>query len=779
MARSRLVGRTAALCTVLLGAAPSLFAQDLPADRPPPLRKAPLSRAERDHAEAATLYGLGALNESKHRLLEALRCYEEACKLDAEAVAPRRALVPLYLAIDRLDDALAAAKRVLELDPDDWETGTLCTRELRLLGKPSEATEVLRRAAASPRLKEKPDALAQVWADLACLEEDIGEWKKAATVLGKLADLLDHPAPLIEQETLTAEEASARAAETYESIGRVWLKAGETAKAVAAFETARARDPARAGRLALHLAEIHDKAGRPREALARLDEYLAARPSGTEGYEMKIRLLTQLGEASRIVPALQAAADADRHNTALTLLLAREYRRAGQRTDAEKVYGDLVKDGPSPDIYRGLFALYKEEGAAGGYRALELLNKTVTGANPEKQNDEQAPVPNRRAAPDRSRDDSENAAARGRAMLIALREDPEAVKLLLSAARVALARQVALNLSTRKLLAALGERTRQFEAAEDLYRSCLTPGPAPREDEHDCYVGLLSVLQRQHKYSAVIELCKQGLDVARGTNRVVFFDELRASYVSLGQFKEALEAAEEAEKLADPPNRLYCQSQRARTLSQAGKHAEAIAACQAMLREYNQPKTDDDVPAKEKRAANVRGVRLELSQAYNAAREFEKSDEQLRLILEADENDETANNNLGFQWAERGVNLAEAERLIRKAIELDRHLRGSGRAVGLDSDRENAAYVDSLGWVLFRKGDLKGARAELEKAVTLPDGEDDPVVWDHFADVLFRLGEKDKATAAWRKALTLFDAGTRPKDERYQEIQQKLRQTAP
>ena len=97
----------------------------------------------------------------------------------------------------------------------------------------------------------------------------------------------------------------------------------------------------------------------------------------------------------------------------------------------------------------------------------------------------------------------------------------------------------------------------------------------------------------------------------------------------------------------------------------------------------------------------------------------------------------------------------------------------------MDSDLENAAYIDSLGWVLFRKGDLKGARAELEKAAKLPGGDDDPVVWDHLADVLFRLGEKDKAIAAWQKALALFDSRVRPKDERYKEIQQKMKQTAP
>ena len=41
----------------------------------------------------------------------------------------------------------------------------------------------------------------------------------------------------------------------------------------------------------------------------------------------------------------------------------------------------------------------------------------------------------------------------------------------------------------------------------------------------------------------------------------------------------------------------------------------------------------------------------------------------------------------------------------------------------------------------------KTARAELEKASTLPTGDDDPVVFDHLGDVYYRLQEKAKALA--------------------------------
>jgi tetratricopeptide (TPR) repeat protein len=91
-----------------------------------------------------------------------------------------------------------------------------------------------------------------------------------------------------------------------------------------------------------------------------------------------------------------------------------------------------------------------------------------------------------------------------------------------------------------------------------------------------------------------------------------------------------------------------------------------------------------------------------LSTVYSAAKKSAEATEQLQLILEQDPNDATANNDLGYMWADEGKNLAEAEKLIRKALALDREERTKGKAVGPDADRENAAYADSLGWVLFR-----------------------------------------------------------------------------
>jgi Flp pilus assembly protein TadD len=196
-------------------------------------------------------------------------------------------------------------------------------------------------------------------------------------------------------------------------------------------------------------------------------------------------------------------------------------------------------------------------------------------------------------------------------------------------------------------------------------------------------------------------------------------------------------------------------------LALAEKYDKAEAECLALLKETTQP-------------GDVRDIRHQLSGVYSAAKQHDRSEEQLRLILEADPNDDSANNDLGYVLADRGRNLEEAERLIRKAIQLEREQRKT-RKVGPDDDRDHAAYIDSLGWVLFRRGRVDEARQELERATALPDG-DDPVIWDHLGDVYLKLGQPDRAAAAWHKAAQLYDGDRRRKqDDQYKDLKRKLK----
>ena len=61
--------------------------------------------------EALRLYGVGILQERASKLIEAVKSLEAARRLDPESAAVHKALVPIYLALDRMDDALAKAAR--------------------------------------------------------------------------------------------------------------------------------------------------------------------------------------------------------------------------------------------------------------------------------------------------------------------------------------------------------------------------------------------------------------------------------------------------------------------------------------------------------------------------------------------------------------------------------------------------------------------------------------------------------------------------------------------
>jgi tetratricopeptide (TPR) repeat protein len=108
--------------------------------------------------------------------------------------------------------------------------------------------------------------------------------------------------------------------------------------------------------------------------------------------------------------------------------------------------------------------------------------------------------------------------------------------------------------------------------------------------------------------------------------------------------------------------------------------------------------------------------------------------------LDLDAGHAQALNYLGYMWAERGVNLAEAEEFIRRAV---------------DQEPGNAAYLDSLGWVLYQQGRYHEALVPLERAAQLAGAEPDATIEEHLGDVLEKLGRRSEAVKAWERAAAL------------------------
>jgi Tfp pilus assembly protein PilF len=123
---------------------------------------------------------------------------------------------------------------------------------------------------------------------------------------------------------------------------------------------------------------------------------------------------------------------------------------------------------------------------------------------------------------------------------------------------------------------------------------------------------------------------------------------------------------------------------------------------------------------------------------YDRTKNREAAIRELREVIRLDPDDATAHNYLGYMFAEEGVNLDEAAALVRKAVE---------------REPENGAYIDSLGWVYFKKGMFDEALVEIERAAQFEP--DDPTIADHLGDIYAAKGLPEKARAAWKRSLEL------------------------
>ncbi len=152
-------------------------------------------------------------------------------------------------------------------------------------------------------------------------------------------------------------------------------------------------------------------------------------------------------------------------------------------------------------------------------------------------------------------------------------------------------------------------------------------------------------------------------------------------------------------------------------------------------------------------------VYYQLGVHYGTAGEVDKSLEAMQRVLEIDSDNAAALNFIGYSWAERGENLEEAERLIRRAIELS---------------PEDGYITDSLGWVYYKMAEdlieasrkdealrmLERAQQHLIHASELTGG--DSVVSEHLGDVLLLRGDREGALDYYEEAA---DQGVREAEQ--------------
>ncbi len=207
-----------------------------------------------------------------------------------------------------------------------------------------------------------------------------------------------------------------------------------------------------------------------------------------------------------------------------------------------------------------------------------------------------------------------------------------------------------------------------------------------------------------------------------------------------GQPDEALEALQRADTAAGgQPAFAYAL---AAQLSVMERHEEALAV-------LNRPNVN--VTGQPAQFHFLRGATLE------GLGRIEEAEAELWAALQAQPDDPTILNYLGYLWVDSGRRVEEGAEMLARA-----HA----------ADPQNGNIQDSLGWAQFRQGQYEEAVQTLEEAVAKLPGNAEIV--DHLGDAYWQVGRRREAEWQWSRVLTL-----EPDAERRAEVQQKLARGLP
>lgn len=128
-----------------------------------------------------------------------------------------------------------------------------------------------------------------------------------------------------------------------------------------------------------------------------------------------------------------------------------------------------------------------------------------------------------------------------------------------------------------------------------------------------------------------------------------------------------------------------------------------------------------------------------LGDGYFALEQYEKSLQAYELLYKSDPDDRYVCNNYAYYLAVIGRDLAKAEKMAEKLCR---------------EEPQNATFLDTYAWVLFRLGKYGKAGEYVDKAIKNGAGKD-ATVWDHKGDILYFSGKTEEAVKAWKTAQSL------------------------
>jgi len=299
---------------------------------------------------------------------------------------------------------------------------------------------------------------------------------------------------------------------------------------------------------------------------------------------------------------------------------------------------------------------------------------------------------------------------------------------------------------------------------------------------------LAETLQYTQQHDQAVEIVRSRVSAAeKHQDRYSLLNLLTSVYIKARRYDQAVanhkKAYMERSKMTGKPavgdDEYELQESMGRILSRVGYLDEAVQHINRTIRWVDaryikarelRKQTDDKRYVTQLLIEEQKGLERKarllrsLSVIYQQKNRPDLAEERLREARRLIPLDVGTNNDLGYTLADAGKNLDEAEKMIRYAV---------------GEDPRQPAYMDSLGWVLYKKGEFNRAFTWLKRAANLEAGQD-PVIYNHLGDTCWRLNKKEQAVANWKQSLTLHheqvkDEFADPDEQLVESVKQKIK----
>lgn len=288
----------------------------------------------------------------------------------------------------------------------------------------------------------------------------------------------------------------------------------------------------------------------------------------------------------------------------------------------------------------------------------------------------------------------------------------------------------------REALAELYLRQNDSKRAAEQLREIIRDSPTNPQ----AHYFLAAIAYEEKRFGDALDSYRRALLLGLD-NEQIYFD-IAATHLALNQPRDALSSLEKARKKFRP--------------SFVGEFYTGLAYMR--LKEFTNALdhfTAAEIVAKATDTNRLTHIFFfELGAAYERAGKISESERYFEKCLVLSPNFAEALNYLGYMWAERGTNLDLAHEYIARAVKLN---------------PTNAAYLDSLGWVLFKQGRPEEALGPIRQSVELSE-EPDATLLDHLGDIYAALRDLPKAREAWQKSIQIQPSP---------EVERKLKNTDP